>query len=191
MGVARVVTPGSLGGVMGSFVCCFRSYQNLWLYQDRYWFVSVRTHRYFIVLPHWETRLPAPLSHIWLSHIILRRRQSLHYPMNVEHLARRWQVYIFKSLVWLVPSANKWGPNPLISQSRRQTLYSFSHPIWFLCLADWLILSQAQQFRSSSPQCNWCYAQDPVMHIIVVKPTLWFAITLTSLNWRIVQVDTD
>ena len=33
--------------------------------------MTVRTHVNFIVLPHWETKLPAPWPDIPLSHIIL------------------------------------------------------------------------------------------------------------------------
>ena len=38
----------------------------------------------------------------------------------------KWQVYIFKSLVWRVWGLNPQGPNPPISQSGRQMLSSLS-----------------------------------------------------------------
>ena len=44
----------------------------------------------------------AALSCHWTS-------QSLPYPNNAEHLARKWQVYIFKTLVWLDQCSNPWG----------------------------------------------------------------------------------
>ena len=34
--------------------------------------------------------------------------QSLPYPNNAKHLARKWQVYIFKSSVWLDQCSNMW-----------------------------------------------------------------------------------
>ena len=40
--------------------CCFTSYQHLSSYPDGYRLVTVRTYGNFIVLPHWETRSPAP-----------------------------------------------------------------------------------------------------------------------------------
>ena len=49
---------------------------------------------------------------------------------NSECPARKWQVSIWKSLVWLDRGANPRDSNSLISQSGRRILYSFGHPIW-------------------------------------------------------------
>ena len=46
-------------------------------YQDEYRLVTARTHGIFIVLPHWETRPPAPWCDIPLSHIILTQSQQV------------------------------------------------------------------------------------------------------------------
>ena len=101
-------------------------------YQDGYRFVTVHTHGDFIVLPHLNTRPPAPwpashsvtLSWHWAN-------QSLPNPNNAKHQARKRQVLILKSLVWLDKVLNLWAPDsnlrPLDSltlQSGRRALYS-------------------------------------------------------------------
>ena len=74
---------------------------------ERYRLVTVRTHGDFIMLPHWNTRLPTPWPAIPLSCIILTLNQPvLSYPNNAEHLARKHQAReqqesILKSLVLL------------------------------------------------------------------------------------------
>ena len=57
-------------------------------------------------------------------------KQSLPYPINVEHLDRERQASIFKSLVWINQGSYPRGSNHPISQTRRGTLYSFGHPVW-------------------------------------------------------------
>ena len=58
--------------------------------------------------------------------------QSSPDPNNVEHLARKWQASIIKSLIWLDQHSNLWGPDPLISQNGRWMLYSFSRVTIFI-----------------------------------------------------------
>ena len=85
------------------FVCrWFTSSQHLMSYQGGYWFVTVCPHGDVIVRTNWETRLPAPWPNNLLSHIILTcANQSLPCSNNADRLARKWQVYLFMSLVWL------------------------------------------------------------------------------------------
>ena len=73
------------------------------------------------------------LTDLWHSVRLPRHwdNQSLHYPNNAEHLARKPQVSIFRSLASLDPCLNLWGPNPLISQKMRRTLNSFGHPHYY------------------------------------------------------------
>ena len=72
--------------------------------QDGYRILTVHTYGECIVLPHWETRPPAPW-HDMISHSVTSSchwaNQSLPYPNNAEHQFRKRQVSIFKSLVWL------------------------------------------------------------------------------------------
>ena len=92
----------------------FMTWQNQRSYQDVYRLLPVGTHGDFIVLPHWNIRPQAPWPNITLSwHWAIR---SLPYPNNAERLARRWQVSIFKSLVWFDHGSNLWGSNHLISK---------------------------------------------------------------------------
>ena len=67
------------------------------------------------------TGRPGHQHHDLISHSVILSRhwanQSLSYPNNAEHLARKWQVSIFKSLVWLDQGLNLWGLNPPISQN--------------------------------------------------------------------------
>ena len=49
---------------------CFMSWQHLRSYLDSYRLVTVHTHGEFIWLPHWETRLLAPIPNTPLSLII-------------------------------------------------------------------------------------------------------------------------
>ena len=99
----------------------------------------MRTHGDVIVLPHWETKLPAPWPAIPLRHIILTLSQPvLPYPNNAECQTRKRQAPILKSSVWLnhVSNLQAWGSNLWssdypISQNGRWALYSFGHPDWF------------------------------------------------------------
>ena len=63
--------------------------------------------------------------------------QSFPYPNNAERQAKKWQVSILNSLVWLdqVSNPRPLESNPrssdsLISQNGRRALYSFGHPDW-------------------------------------------------------------
>ena len=67
----------------------FSSWQHLRSYQDGYRLVTMCTYH--------QCRSPAPWPDIPLSHLIL----CLPYANNAERLARKWQVLIFKSLLWL------------------------------------------------------------------------------------------
>ena len=60
---AKVITCWFFGAVLHP--------TNIKQYQDAYRLVTVRTHGDVTVLPHYETRLPAPSLDIPLSHIIL------------------------------------------------------------------------------------------------------------------------
>ena len=122
--------------------CSFAFCQHLRSYQDGYRVVTVCTHNIIIVLPKWETMLANTMNLI--SHSITLSwhlaNQSLSYPINAEHLARKRQVSILKSLVWLDqysdlqgPDSNLWGSDSPIFQHGRRTLYSFSHLIWSAC----------------------------------------------------------
>ena len=100
-----------------------------------YRLVAVHTHGNLIVLPHWDNRPPAPWAFIPLSWHWAN--QSLPYPNNAECQARKWQVSILKSLVWLHQGSTQQGPdsNPRgsdspIFQYGSRTLYSFGHPVW-------------------------------------------------------------
>ena len=46
--------------LVGLLICYFTSQQLLRSYQDGYLLVTMLTRGDFSVLPHWETRLPAP-----------------------------------------------------------------------------------------------------------------------------------
>ena len=106
--VITLSTPTSLcGSLPQDFVCLLLFYR----------LVTVRTHGDLIVLPHWGTRLPAPWLAIPFSLIIP------YLILIMQSLARKRQVSISKSLVWLDP----WGSNPAISQNERKMLYSFGH----------------------------------------------------------------
>ena len=91
--------------------CCFMSKQHLRSYQDAYQLVTLRTHGAFIVLPHWETRPPAP----WLSHLILTLSQPvLSYPAIII-LQSAWlgsdKYKFWKSLALLDQCSNTvWLP---------------------------------------------------------------------------------
>ena len=65
----------------------------------------VRTHGKFIVLPHWET---GHQHHDLISHSVTLSwhwsNQSIPYPNNAEHLARKWQVSILKVIGFTQPS---------------------------------------------------------------------------------------
>ena len=54
--------------------------------------------------------------------------QSLPYPNIAGHRARKWQVSILNSSVWLDPGSNPRSLDFPIPQNGRQTLYSFCHP---------------------------------------------------------------
>ena len=67
--------------------------------------MTVYTHGDFIVLPHWNTRLPAPWPANVLSHSVALSwhgtNQSLPYPNKAKHQVRKRQVSILTLLVWL------------------------------------------------------------------------------------------
>ena len=67
-------------------------------------------HSWRLVLPHWETRSPAPWLDIPLSLTLSWHwtNQSSPYNNNAEHLARKQQVSILKSLGWLDLGLNLW-----------------------------------------------------------------------------------
>ena len=86
------------------------------------------THGNFIA--HWETRRLAPWPDIPLSSSWHWANQSSFYPKHAERIARKWQVSIFKSSVWLDQVSKPKSP---ISLNGRRTLYSFDHPVWSVC----------------------------------------------------------
>ena len=64
-------------------------------YQDRYWIMTVCTHGDFTVMP--EIRLPSTWPNIPFSPIIWAwANESLPYPINGKHQARKWQVSSFE-----------------------------------------------------------------------------------------------
>ena len=93
------------------------SLQYLRSYQDGHPLETVHTntHRNFIVLPHWETRVPAQWPDILLSHITVTlswhwANQSSPYLINAEFHARKWQVpflhgftgfWLFEVKLWI------------------------------------------------------------------------------------------
>ena len=80
--------------------------------------------------------------------------QSLPFPDNYGCLARKWQVSILKSLLWLdkvskaqAPDLNPWSSYSPMPQKGSRALYSFSHPDWLSfgeCVAHlvrtWLVV---------------------------------------------------
>ena len=90
-----------------SVICCFTSQQRLRSYQDGHWLVTVCTHGDFIVLPHWHTSCHHHdlISWHWAN-------QSLPFPNNDQHLARKQQVFILKSFD---QGSNLWGSDSPIS----------------------------------------------------------------------------
>ena len=85
--------------VMLSLDWSFMSWQYLRSYQDSYQLVTACTHGAFMVPPYLEIRSPAPWPDIPLN-IIPTLSQPASYPNNAERLARKWQVQIYRSLVW-------------------------------------------------------------------------------------------
>ena len=98
------------------------SRQYLSSYQNGYQLVTMCTHGDFIVLPHWETRPPAPTPTHSSWH------WAVPYSSNAERLARKQQLSIVK--LWLNHGSNSWGSDSPIFQSERKMLYSFGHPMW-------------------------------------------------------------
>ena len=81
------------------------SWQHLWSCQDGYWLVTVHTNGDFIVLPHWDTMTwYHTQSHYPGTELT---NQFLPYLHNGERLARKWQVPILKSSVWLDQVSNQ------------------------------------------------------------------------------------
>ena len=72
------------------------------IYSHVNWPVTLCTHDDVIMLFHWNTRSPAPWYDIPLSHLFLILSQQ------VIALARKRQVLIFKSLVWLNRGSHMW-----------------------------------------------------------------------------------
>ena len=119
---------------------CLEPY--LW-YMDTGWTLLCETRRDFIVLPYWKNRHDDRISHSvtlpwhWAN-------QSLSYPKNAGLLARKWQILIFKSLVWLIQDSNPWGSDPPISQNASQMLNSFGHLLMNMYITSSKILNQIQ-----------------------------------------------
>ena len=90
----------------------------------------------------WWLYNAVPLGDLAMSTMTWYPPQS-HYPdtestsschsliMLSEHLATKQQVSIFKWLIWLNEGSTMRSESP-DSQNRRETLYSFSHLIWFI-----------------------------------------------------------
>ena len=74
-----------------------------------YRLVTVGTRGDFIVLPNGK---PGHQHHDLISHSVTvswhRTNKSLPYPNNAKCQARKWQVSIFKSLIWLDQGLNIW-----------------------------------------------------------------------------------
>ena len=62
--------------------------------------------------------------------------QPMPYSNNAECLARKRQVSILKSLIWLDHGSNQLGSDSPISQNGRQMFYSFDHLIWTVNSCD-------------------------------------------------------
>ena len=90
--------------------CCCTSLQHLRSYQDEYWLVTLRTHGDFIVLPHWEIRLPEVWPNILLCHTV-----------TVPRLNKKQQVSIG------LTQPGIWSPGLLHA---KPTLYRFGHHTW-------------------------------------------------------------
>ena len=103
-------------GLLNVEVACwsFTSWRHLRSHQDGNRHVTTPAHDDFIVPPHWETS-----AMTWYP------TQS-HF--NAEHLGRKWQVDILKSLLWL-----NMVSNPPISPNGRLTLTIFGHHVWSPC----------------------------------------------------------
>ena len=103
--------------------CCFPSKHHVWSYQHRYWLLSVRTRGDFIVLNHWDTRLPQSWPNVpHCPDIVLS--SPCPYPVNAEHQAKLVSSEMCqydKYLVWL-----GWDSN-----SRSSTLEVWPLPIRF------------------------------------------------------------
>ena len=78
-------------------------------YHDGSWIVTACTDGGFIVLPNWDTRLPAPWLGFTLSHIILTLSKPHILVMSHARLGNDTNT-LSKSLVWLGQESNSWRP---------------------------------------------------------------------------------
>ena len=93
------------------FVVIFTSWQHLRSYQDGYWVVTVHTHGNFILLPHWDSKLPASWPDFTVSHIILTLSLTSHWPFQIMASTKLGKVKckLCKVLVWLIWDLQKIG----------------------------------------------------------------------------------
>ena len=94
--------------------------------------MTVCTHGDFIMLPHWESRPPAPWPDIPLTHIISDTVLTSPCPFLIM-LSAWLGSDKYKPLSHWFDSTSIWRcevRNPRSPKNRRRPLYSFSHPIW-------------------------------------------------------------
>ena len=147
-------TPASHG-----YLLEFTSWQHLRSYQYGYWLGTVHTYSSFIVLPTGrpDCQHYAPLSHsvtlfwIWTN-------QSLPYPNHFEHLARKRQVYIVMSLVWLDQGSNLWFQSPDLPKREMGTQLirpsRLVRPVWFPRREMWQVMGSKAQSKSRPSKTN-------------------------------------
>ena len=107
--------------LMVCFVCCcFTSQQHLWSYQYGYRLVTLRIHDDFIVQHHDLISHSVKLSWYWAN-------QSLPYPSNAKHLARKGQ-----GSIWCHCFDSTMGSNPR-SPARETSALPIRplRPFWF------------------------------------------------------------
>ena len=117
LNLPSVWTVGTLLGYLQMSICLFLLYVLATSKVISGWILTFHSNHSL----HWETSPPGPCPDIPLNPIICAN-QSLPYPNSIVHLARKWQVYIFKSLIWFDQGTNLWGQNPTFSQNQRRTL---------------------------------------------------------------------
>ena len=91
------------------------------------------------------TRRPDHQHHDLISPIVTlslhraKKKKSLPHPNNAEHVTSKWQVYIFKSLVWLKQHSNLWVQIVRSSKTRdgRSTDLAFSSGNLQMTMTAW------------------------------------------------------
>ena len=98
------------GRVKLMFVCCcFTSCMRS--YQDGHWLMTMYSIWWLYIAARTEWG-EATSTMTWYSiQSYYTDNQFLFYPTNAEHLARKWQVLMSKTLVWLDHGSNPQGSN--------------------------------------------------------------------------------